>query len=48
MRPVYTVQLYRPRPNVPVSATPARDIWAIVQFATCLFLYGVILILVMA
>ena len=45
-RDVYTLRLWRE--NRHIEPKPVRDIWEIVQFATCLFLYGVIVVLVMA
>ena len=41
-----SVQLYRP--NLHIEPRPVRDIWEIVQGATALFLWGLILIMVMA
>ena len=45
MRPVMSVQLYRP--NVHIEPRPVRDVWEIVQGATALFLWGVVGWLVM-
>lgn len=46
-RPVYVLNIL-PRENRHIEPRVGRDVWEIIKLATCLFLYGVIAVVVLA